>query len=211
MNRRRLLMLQQKQEGLPPLVYYSSENGFESDLSGNGVVLNRVGGTINDDGTLHLNASSYNYAYIYLKPLGIVKDGKHTIEFKFSFPTDVFAVNPDSGKWIFTPSVSTAKPNGWEYSMIVGASGADTMNVQGDKITATEASPGFQKGILYTLRYIYSAGVAQVIINDVVFDFVKKYEPDIALFGKSLHSNAFVNYTPEMNIHSIKIWRETTS
>lgn len=207
MDRRRLMMLQQKQEGLPPLVYYSSENGFDSDLSGNGVVLNRVNGTINDDGTLHLNAGSYNYAYIYLKPLGIVKDGKHTIEFKFSFPADVFSVNADSGKWIFTPSVSTATPNGWSYSVIVGASGADTINVSGDKITAAEKTPGFEKDVIYTLRYTYDAGVINLSINDISFDFIKTYEPDIALFGKTLHNNAFTNYIPEMNIYSIKIWR----
>ena len=198
-------------EESPPIVYYSSENGFESDLSGNGVILNRVGGTINDDGTLHLNASSYNYAYIPLKPLGIVSGGNHTIEFKFSFPADVFSVNASYGKWIFTPSVSTSIRNGWSYSMIVGAAGVDTMNVLGDKITATEASPGFQKGIIYTLRYSYSAGVIRLSINDVAFDFVKVYEPDIALFGKSIHGSEYTYYIPEMNIHSIKIWRETTS
>lgn len=207
MNRRRLLMLQQKQEGLPPLVYYSSENGFGSDLSGNGVVLNRVNGTINDDGTLHLNAGSYNYAYIYLKPLGIVKDGKHTIEFQFSFPADIFSVNADSPKWIFTPSVSTATPNGWKYSVVVGASGADAMKVLGDKITAAEKSPGFKKSVIYTLRYTYDAGVINLSINDIVFDFVKTYEPDIALFGKTYHDNRFNYYIPEMNIYSIKIWK----
>lgn len=204
MDRRRLLM--RCLEESPPIVYYSSENGFESDLSGNGVVLNRVGGTINDDGTLHLNANTYNYAYIHLKPLGIVKDGKHTIEFKFSFP-----VNPGGGKWIFTPSVSTSSRNGWNYSIIVGSDSADAISVGGEKLTTTERSPGFQKGIIYTLRYSYSAGVIRLSINDVAFDFVKVYAPDIALFGKSIHDSSFTFYIPEMNIHSIKIWRETTS
>ena len=208
MDRRRLMM--RCLEESPLLVHYSSENGFESDLSGNGVVLNRVGGTINDDGTLHLNANTYNYAYIYLKPLGIVKDGKHTIEFKFSFPADIFSVNAGE-KWIFTPTVSPTNSNGWNCSVIVGAYNADAIAVGGQKLTTVKKPPGFQKDVLYTLRYIYSAGVAQVIINDVVFDFVKSYEPDIALFGKSIHSSEHNGYVPEMNIHSIKIWRETTS
>ena len=209
MDRRRLMM--RCLEESPLLVYYSSENGFESDLSGNGVVLNRVGGTINDDGTLHLSASTYNYAYINLKPLGIVSDGNHTIEFKFSFPADIFSVDADKGKWIFTPSASTSIKNGWSYSVIVGSDTADAIRVIGDKITPANASPGFQTDVLYTLRYNYNAGVIQLSINDVAFDFVKVYEPDIALFGKSLHGSQFNYYVPEMNIHSIKIWRETTS
>lgn len=205
MDRRRLMMLC-LEESPPPIVYYSSENGFESDLSGNGVVLNRIGGTINDDGTLHLTANTYNYAYIPLKPLGIVFDGNHTIEFKFSFLADIL-----SEKWIFTPSVSTSNYNGFNYSIIVGAYNADAIAVGGQKLTTVKKPPGFQKGILYTLRYTYSAGVIRLSINDVVFDFVKAYTPDIALFGKSIDTNGFNNLVPEMNIHSIKIWRETTS
>ena len=193
-------------EESPPLVYYSSENGFESDLSGNGVVLNRVGGTINDDGTLHLNEKSYNYAYIHLKPLGIVSDGNHTIEFKFSLPYDVV-----QERWVFTPSVSTGQLNGWNYSMIVGAKTAGAITVGGQGLTNITKSPGFQKDMLYTLRYEYNAGVTQLSINDVVFDFVKLYEPDIALFGKTFHGNAYNYLVAEMNIHSIKIWKETTS
>ena len=95
--------------------------------------------------------------------------------------------------------------------MIVGAVAVDAIKVLGDKITATEASPGFQKDILYTLRYNYNAGVIRLSINDAIFDFVKAYEPDIALFGKTIHNSTFTTYIPEMNIHSIKIWRETTS
>lgn len=204
MDRRRLMM--RCLEESPPLVHYSSENGFESDLSGNGVVLNRVGGTINDDGTLHLNEKSYNYAYIHLKPLGIVSDGNHTIEFKFSLPYDVV-----QERWVFTPSVSTGQLNGWNYSVIVGAHNAGSVAVEGKDIANMEKSPGFQKDILYTLRYDYSAGVIRLSINDVVFDFVKSYEPDIALFGKSYHGNAYNYFVAEMNIHSIKIWRGTTS
>lgn len=204
MDRRRLMM--RCLEESPPLVHYSSENGFESDLSGNGVVLNRVGGTINDDGTLHLNEKSYNYAYIHLKPLGIVSDGNHTIEFKFSLPYDVV-----QERWVFTPSVSTGQLNGWNYSVIVGAHNAGSVAVGGKDIANMEKSPGFQKDILYTLRYDYSAGVIRLSINDVVFDFVKSYEPDIALFGKSYHGNAYNYFVAEMNIHSIKIWRGTTS
>lgn len=206
MDRRRLMM--RGLEESPLLVHYSSENGFESDLSGNNVVLNRVGGTINDDGTLHLYDSTYNYAYISLKPLGIVSDGNHTIEFKFSFPADIV-----EAKWMFTPSASTNIDggNGWTYSLIVGAYNADAIAVGGQKLTTVEKPPGFQKDVLYTLRYDYSAGVIRLSINDVVFDFVKSYEPDVALFGKSLHGNAYNYYTPEMNIHSIKIWKGTTS
>ena len=207
MDRRRLMM--RCLEESPPIVYYSSENGFESDLSGNGVVLNRIGGTINDDGTLHLNANTYNYAYIHLKPLGIVSDGNHTIEFKFSFPADIFSVSGE--KWIFTPSVSTSNNNGFNYSIIVGAYNADAIAVGGQKLTTVKKPPGFQKDVLYTLRYSYSAGVIRLSINDVAFDFVKAYVPDIALFGKTIHGNSFNGYVPEMNIHSIKIWRETTS
>ena len=206
MDRRRLMM--RCLEESPPLVHYSSENGFESDLSGNGVVLNRVGGTINDDGTLHFSAKQYNYAYISLKPLGIVSDGNHTIEFKFSFPYDVV---PE--KWVFTPSASIdiGEGNGWYSSVIVGAKTAGAITVGGQGLANVVKPPGFQKDILYTLRYDYSAGVIRLSINDVVFDFVKSYEPDIALFGKSIHGNAFNIYVPEMNIHSIKIWRDTTS
>ena len=206
MTRRRLMMrcLEESQ----PLVHYSSENGFESDLSGNGVVLNRVGGTINDDGTLHLNDSTYNYAYISLKPLGIVSDGNHTIEFKFSFPYDVV---PE--KWVFTPSASIDIDggNGWTSSVIVGAKSAGAITVGGRGLADMTKSPGFQKDILYTLRYDYNAGVIRLSVNDIVFDFVKLYEPDVALFGKTVHRNAYNNQVPEMNIHSIKIWRETTS
>lgn len=204
MDRRRLMM--RGLEESPPLVYYSSENRFESDLSGNGVVLNRVGGTINDDGTLHLNEKTYNYAYIYLKPLGIVSDGNHTIEFKFSLPYDVV-----QERWVFTPSVSTGQLNGWNYSVMVGAKTAGAIAVAGQGITSMEKSPGFQKDILYTLRYDYSAGVILLSINDVVFDFVKSYEPDIALFGKTYHSNVFNYLVAAMNIHSIKIWGDTIS
>ena len=204
MDRRRLMM--RCLEESPPLVHYSSENGFESDLSGNGVVLNRVGGTINDDGTLHLNEKTYNYAYIHLKPLGIVSDGNHTIEFKFSLPYDVV-----QERWVFTPSVSTGQLNGWNYSVIVGAKRADAINVAGQGLAEIVKSPGFQKDILYTLRYDYSAGVIRLSINDVVFDFVKSYEPDIALFGKSYHGNAYNYLVAAMNIHSIKIWGDTTS
>lgn len=207
MDRRRLLMLQQKQEGLPPLVYYSSLNGFDSDLSGNGVVLNRVNGTINDDGTLHLNANTYNYAYIYLNPLGIVKDGKHTIEFKFSFP-----VNPGGGKWIFTPSakVNLQGGNGWYSSIIVGTSAEGLISAIGQNLTAQNATTGFEKDVIYTMRYTYDAGVINLSINDIVFDFVKTYEPDIALFGKSIYSSDFTGLIPEMNIYSIKIWKGET-
>lgn len=204
MDRRRLMM--RGLEESPPLVHYSSENGFESDLSGNSVVLNRVGGTINDDGTLHLNEKSYNYAYIHLKPLGIVSDGNHTIEFKFSLPYNVV-----QERWIFTPSVSTGQLNGWYYSVIVGAKTAGAVAVGGKDIANMEKSPGLQKDILYTLRYDYSAGVIRLSINDVVFDFVKSYEPDIALFGKSYHGNAYNYLVAEMNIHSIKIWGDTIS
>lgn len=206
MDRRRLMM--RCLEESPPIVHYSSENGFESDLSGNGVVLNRVGGTINDDGTLHLNEKTYNYAYIHLKPLGIVSDGNHTIEFKFSFPYDVA---PE--KWVFTPSASIdiGSGNGWNSSFIVGAKVADAITVGGQGVGEMAKSPGFQKDILYTLRYDYSAGVIRLSINDVVFDFVKSYEPDIALFGKSFHGNAYNYFVTGMNIHSIKIWRGTTS
>lgn len=206
MTRRRLMM--RCLEGLPPLVHYSSENGFESDLSGNGVVLNRVGGTINDDGTLHLNANTYNYAYIPLKTLGIVSGGKHTIEFKFSFPYDIV-----SEKWIFTPSASidVRDGSGWYVSVIVGAFNINAIIVGGEGLTNMTKSPGFQKDILYTLRYEYNAGVTRLSINDVVFDYVKLYEPDVALFGKATQANTVNNYVPEMNIHSIKIWRETTS
>lgn len=206
MTRRRLMM--RCLEESPPIVYYSSENGFESDLSGNNVVLNRVGGTINDGGTLHLADSTYNYAYINLKPLGIVSDGKHTIEFKFSFPADI--VPP---KGIFTPSASinVRGGDGWFTSLVVMAQSADAIAVGGEGLTDIEKSPGFQKDILYTLRYDYNAGVIRLSINDVVFDFVKSYEPDVALFGKTVHRNAYNYYVPEMNIHSIKIWRNTTS
>lgn len=195
-------------EESPPLVHYSSENGFESDLSGNGVVLNRVGGTINDDGTLHLADSTYNYAYINLKPLGIVSDGKHTIEFKFVFPVDVVLF-----KGIFTPSASinVRGGDGWFTSLIVAAQSVDAIAVGGEGLTSIEKSPGFQKDTLYTLRYDYNAGVIQLSINDVVFDFVKSYEPDVALFGKTVHCNAYNNQVPEMNIHSIKIWGDTIS
>lgn len=210
MDRRRLLMLQQKQEGLP-LVYYSSENGFDSDLSGNDIVLNRVGGTINDDGTLHLNANTYNYAYIHLKPLGIVSDGNHTIEFKFSFPADIFSVSGE--KWIFTPSakVNHQNGNGWYHSIIVGTSAEGLISAGGQNLITQNATTGFGKDVIYTLRYNYNAGVIRLSINDAIFDFVKAYEPDIALFGKSIHGSGFTTYIPEMNIHSIKIWRETTS
>ena len=204
MTRRRLMM--RCLEESPPLVHYSSENGFESDLSGNGVVLNRVGGTINDDGTLHLNEKTYNYAYINLKPLGIVSDGNHTIEFKFSLPYNVV-----QERWVFTPSVSTGQLNGWNYSVQVGAKTAGAVVVGGKGVPDITKSPGLQKDILYTLRYDYSAGVIRLSINDVVFDFVKSYEPDIALFGKSYHGNAYNYWVAEMNIHSIKIWKETTS
>lgn len=204
MDRRRLMMCCLEES--PPLVHYSSENGFESDLSGNGVVLNRVGGTINDDGTLHLYEKKYNYAYIHLKPLGIVSDGNHTIEFKFSLPYNIV-----QEKWIFTPSVSTGQLNGWNYSMIVGAKTAGSVAVGGQGLVETVKSPEFQKDILYTLRYDYSAGVIRLSINDVVFDFVKSYEPDIALFGKSFHGNAYNYWVAEMNIHSIKIWGDTIS
>ena len=206
MDRRRLMM--RCLEESPPLVHYSSENGFESDLSGNGVVLNRVGGTINDDGTLHLADSTYNYAYINLKPLGIVSDGKHTIEFKFVFPVDVVPI-----KGIFTPSASinVRDGDGWFTSLIVAAQSAGTIAVGGQGLTGIEKSPGFQKDTLYTLRYDYNAGVIRLSINDVVFDFVKSYEPDVALFGKTVHRNAYNNQVPEMNIHSIKIWGDTIS
>lgn len=204
MDRRRLMM--RCLEESPPIVHYSSENGFESDLSGNGVVLNRVGGTINDDGTLHLNEKSYNYAYIHLKPLGIVSDGNHTIEFKFSLPYYVV-----QERWVFTPSVSTGQLNGWNYSVMVGARTEGAITVGGQGVPNIEKPPGFQKDILYTLRYEYNAGVIRLSINDVVFDFVKSYEPDIALFGKSYHGNAYNYFVTEMNIHSIKIWREATS
>ena len=204
MDRRRLMM--RCLEESPPLVYYSSENRFESDLSGNGVVLNRVGGTINDDGTLHLNEKTYNYAYINLKPLGIVSDGNHTIEFKFSLPYNVV-----QERWIFTPSVSTGQVNGWNYSVMVGAKNADAITVSGQGVANITKSPGFQKDILYTLRYDYNAGVIRLSVNDVVFDFVKSYEPDIALFGKTYHGNALNYLVAAMNIHSIKIWKGTTS
>ena len=206
MDRRRLMM--RCLEESPPLVHYSSENGFESDLSGNGVVLNRVGGTINDDGTLHLNARSYNYAYIHLKPLGIVSDGNHTIEFKFSFPADVV---PE--KWIFTPSASVdlRDGSGWYSSVIVGAYKANAITVAGEGVPRIEKPPGFQKDILYTLRYEYNAGVTRLSINDVVFDYVKLYEPDVALFGKTIQANTVNHFVAEMNIHSIKIWGDTIS
>lgn len=206
MTRRRLMM--RCLEESPPLVHYSSENGFESDLSGNGVVLNRVGGTINDDGTLHLIEKTYNYAYIYLKPLGIVSDGNHTIEFKFSFSYNIV-----QERWVFTPSASIDIDggNGWNSSFIVGAKGADAIDVGGKGVGEIVKSPGFQKDILYTLRYDYSAGVIRLSINDVVFDFVKSYEPDIALFGKTFHGNAYNYFVAEMNIHSIKIWGDTIS
>lgn len=206
MDRRRLMM--RCLEESPPLVHYSSENGFESDLSGNGVVLNRVGGTINDDGTLHLADSTYNYACISLKPLGIVSDGNHTIEFKFSFPADIL-----SEKWVFTPSASidVGDGSGWYASVIVGAYNSDAIVVGGQGVATIEKSPGFQKDILYTLRYSYSSGVTRLSINDVVFDFVKSYEPDVALFGKTVQANTVNNFVAEMNIHSIKIWRGTTS
>ena len=206
MNRRRLMM--HCLEESPPLVHYSSENGFESDLSGNGVVLNRVGGTINDDGTLHLADSTYNYAYINLKPLGIVSDGNHTIEFKFSFPADIVAA-----KGMFTPSASinVHQGDGWYTSLVVIVLSADAIAVGGEGLKDMTKSPGFQKDILYTLRYDYNAGVIRLSVNDVVFDFVKLYEPDVALFGKTVHRNAYNNQVPEMNIHSIKIWRDTTS
>ena len=206
MNRRRLMM--RCLEESPPLVHYSSENGFESDLSGNNVVLNRVGGTINDDGTLHLNAKTYNYAYIPLKPLGIVSDGKHTIEFKFSLTADIV---PE--KWVFTPSASVndGDGSGWYNSVIVGAYRASAITVGGEGVPNIEKPPGFQKDILYTLRYEYNAGVTRLSINDVVFDYVKLYEPDVALFGKTIQANAVNYYVAEMNIHSIKIWRDTIS
>lgn len=209
MDRRRLMMCCLEES--PPLVHYSSENGFESDLSGNGVVLNRVGGTINNDGTLHLNADTYNYAYIPLKPLGIVSDGNHTIEFKFSLPADILSTYRE--KWIFTPSASVDiwDGNGWYNSVIVGAYKANAITVGGEGLTNMEKSPGFQKDILYTLRYEYNAGVTRLSINDVVFDYVKSYEPDVALFGKSLQANTFNHFVAEMNIHSIKIWRDTIS
>ena len=206
MNRRRLMM--RCLEESPPLVHYSSENGFESDLSGNNVVLNRVGGTINDDGTLHLNAKTYNYAYIPLKPLGIVSDGKHTIEFKFSLTADIV---PE--KWVFTPSASVndGDGSGWYNSVIVGAYRASEITVGGEGVPNIEKPPGFQKDILYTLRYEYNAGVTRLSINDVVFDYVKLYEPDVALFGKTIQANKANNFVAEMNIHSIKIWRDTIS
>ena len=195
-------------EESPLLVHYSSENGFESDLSGNSVVLNRVGGTINDDGTLHLANNTYNYAYIPLKPLGIVSGGKHTIEFKFSFPADIV-----SEKWIFTPSASidVRDGSGWYVSVIVGAFNANAITVGGQGLTNMTKSPGFQKDILYTLRYEYNAGVTRLSINDVVFDYVKLYEPDVALFGKTIQANTVNHFVPEMNIHSIKIWGDTIS
>ena len=206
MNRRRLMM--RCFEKSPLLVHYSSENGFESDLSGNNVVLNRVGGTINDDGTLHLNAKTYNYAYIPLKPLGIVSDGKHTIEFKFSLTADIV---PE--KWVFTPSASVndGDGSGWYNSVIVGAYRASAITVGGEGVPNIEKPPGFQKDILYTLRYEYNAGVTRLSINDVVFDYVKLYEPDVALFGKTIQANKANNFVAEMNIHSIKIWRDTIS
>ena len=209
MDRRRLMM--RCLEESPPIVYYSNENGFESDLSGNGVILNRVGGTINDDGTLHLNAGSYNYAYIPLKPLGIVSGGKHTIEFKFSLPADILSSYRE--KWIFTPSASVndGDGSGWYSSVIVGAYNANAIAVVGEGLTNMTKSPGFQKDILYTLRYEYNAGVTRLSINDVVFDYVKLYEPDVALFGKTTQANTVNHFVPEMNIHSIKIWRGTTS
>ena len=206
MNRRRLMM--RCLEESPLLVHYSSENGFESDLSGNNVVLNRVGGTINDDGTLHLNANTYNYAYIPLKPLGIVSDGKHTIEFKFSLTADII---PE--KWVFTPSASVndGDGSGWYNSVIVGAYRTNEITVGGQGVANITKPPGFQKDILYTLRYEYNAGVTRLSVNDAVFDYVKLYEPDVALFGKTVHRNAYNNQVPEMNIHSIKIWGDTTS
>ena len=206
MNRRRLMM--RYLEKSPPLVHYSSENGFEFDLSGNNVVLNRVGGTINDDGTLHLAEKTYNYAYIPLKPLGIVSGGKHTIEFKFSFP---YGVEPE--KWIFTPSASVndRDGSGWYNSVIVGAYKANAITVGGEGVPNINKSPGFQKDILYTLRYEYNAGVTRLSINDVVFDYVKLYEPDVALFGKTIQANTVNHFVAEMNIHSIKIWRDTIS
>ena len=195
-------------EESPLLVHYSSENGFESDLSGNNVVLNRVGGTINDDGTLHLNANTYNYAYIPLKPLGIVSDGKHTIEFKFSLPADIV-----SEKWVFTPSASVnlRDGSGWYSSVIVGGFNASAITVGGQGLTNMTKSPGFKADVLYTLRYEYNAGVTRLNINDVVFDYVKLYEPDVALFGKTIQANTVNHFVQEMNIHSIKIWRDTIS
>lgn len=206
MDRRRLMM--RCLEESPLLVHYSSENGFESDLSGNNVVLNRVGGTINDDGTLHLNANTYNYAYIPLKPLGIVSDGKHTIEFKFSLSADIV-----SEKWVFTPSASINlwDGSGWYSSVIVGGFNASAITVEGEGLTNMTKSPGFKAGVLYTLRYEYNAGVTRLSINDVVFDYVKLYEPDVALFGKTIQANTVNHFVQEMNIHSIKIWRGTTS
>ena len=206
MNRRRLMM--RCLEESPLLVHYSSENGFESDLSGNNVVLNRVGGTINDDGTLHLNANTYNYAYIPLKPLGIVSDGKHTIEFKFSLPADIV-----SEKWVFTPSASVnlRDGSGWYSSVIVGGFNASAITVGGEGLTNMTKSPGFKADVLYTLRYEYNAGVTRLNINDVVFDYVKLYEPDVALFGKTIQANTVNHFVQEMNIHSIKIWKGTTS
>lgn len=206
MNRRRQMM--RCLEESPPLVHYSSENGFESDLSGNNVVLNRVGGTINDDGTLHLNEKTYNFAYIPLKPLGIVSGGKHTIEFKFSFP---YGVEPE--KWVFTPSASVniRDGSGWYNSVIVGAYKANAITVGGEGVPNIEKSPGFQKDILYTLRYEYNAGVTRLSINDVVFDYVKLYEPDVALFGKTIQANTVNHFVAEMNIHSIKIWGDIIS
>ena len=195
-------------EESPLLVHYSSENRFESDLSGNNVVLNRVGGTINDDGTIHLAEKTYNFAYIPLKPLGIVSGGKHTIEFKFSLPYGV-----KSEKWVFTPSASVniRDGSGWYNSVIVGAFNANAIIVGGEGVPNIEKSPGFQKDILYTLRYEYNAGVTRLSINDVVFDYVKLYEPDVALFGKTIQANAVNYYVAEMNIHSIKIWGDTIS
>ena len=205
MDRRRLIM--RCLEESPPIVYYSSENGFESDLSGNGVVLNRIGGAINDDGTLHLSANTYNYAYIFLEPLGIVSDGNHTIEFKFSFPADIFSVSGE--KWIFTPSAKRNHQggNGWYGSIIVGTSAAGLISAGGQNLITQNATTGFEKDVIYTLRYTYDAGVIHLSINDIAFDFVKTYEPDIALFGKSMHNSSFTNYIPEMNIYSIKIWK----
>lgn len=190
------------------LVHYSSENGFESDLSGNNVVLNRVGGTINNDGTLHLNEKTYNYAYINLKPLGIVSDGKHTIEFKFSLPYDIV-----SERWLFTPSasVNVGDGSGWYNSVIVGAFNGSEIIVGGEGVPNIKKSPGFQKDILYTLRYEYNAGVTRLSINDVIFDYVKLYEPYVALFGKSIQVNAYNFYVAEMDIHSIKIWGDIIS
>lgn len=195
-------------EESPLLVHYSSENGFESDLSGNNVVLNRVGGTINNDGTLHLNEKTYNFAYIPLKPLGIVSGGKHTIEFKLSFP---YGVEPE--KWVFTPSasVNVGDGSGWYNSVIVGAYKTTAITVGGQGLTNIEKSPGFQKDILYTLRYEYNAGVTRLSINDVVFDYVKLYEPDVALFGKTIQANTVNHFVAETNIHSIKIWGDTIS